>query len=307
LPLLGRGLHHLQHEPTHQALASARSARDLFERWQRLERYLHSKHRCVVDACTDKVAQIRHIALGGRSPPSAAEDLVVAGVLAALLEAIGLRQVRVFMGAAMVYPEPQAADIEQAARRGQTALWHFFWEAAVAGVAPRQVQGVAQELGADPAWPGVARAVYWELVRAPTQPASLHELATQLSLSRRTLQRRLGECGLGYASLLAEARCRSGAWRLLHTKDPIAEVGFLSGFADQPHFTREMQRRVGLPPSAYRAAFSNVGQGVAAQPDQQRKQKSEQLTEQLTEQRRVPLSAPSRPPTGSTAANPPAD
>jgi AraC-like DNA-binding protein len=41
----------------------------------------------------------------------------------------------------------------------------------------------------------------------------------------------------------------------LHTADPIAEVGFLSGFADQAHFTRELRRRVGLPPAAYRAAF----------------------------------------------------
>ncbi len=75
----------------------------------------------------------------------------------------------------------------------------------------------------------------------------------------RTLQRRRGQAGLSYSRLLAEARCRTGAWRLMHTTDPIAEVGFLSGFSDQAHFTREMQRRVGMPPAAYRQAFGALG------------------------------------------------
>ncbi len=83
----------------------------------------------------------------------------------------------------------------------------------------------------------------------------MRELAEGLGFPVRTLQRRLGHAGLSPSRLLAEARCRSGAWRLLHTADPIAEVGFLSGFADQAHFTRELRRRVGLPPAAYRAAF----------------------------------------------------
>lgn len=256
LPLLGRGLHRLAHEPTHRALAAARHARDLFERWQRLERYIHSRHRCVLLACTATEARLQHVSLGAAPAPSAAEDLVVVGVLAALLEAIGLQEVQAWAGTAAVYPQASAPDLERVSANGSSAAWRFAWGGQAA---PRLTPGIdarAQALGADPAWPDTTRLAYLRLVADLTRPLPLRELAEEIGMAWRTLQRRLAEGGLSYTQLLAEARCRVGAWRLLHTTDPIAEVGFLSGFADQPHFTREMQRRVGLPPAAYREAFA---------------------------------------------------
>ena len=118
----------------------------------------------------------------------------------------------------------------------------------------------ARQLGVDRAWPETAQRAYIKLVDDLTRPLPLRELAGEVAMPWRTLQRRLSEAGWSYSLLLAEARCRTGAWRLLHTADPIAEVGFLSGFSDQPHFTREMQRRVGVPPAAYRASFGMSGQ-----------------------------------------------
>lgn len=263
LPLLGRGLHRLAHEPTHRALAAARHPRDLFERWLRLERYIHSRHRCLIEACTDQEARLRHVSMGGGPPPSAAEDLVVVGVLAALLEAIGLQNVQAWVGAAAAYPNPAAAELTQACAQGTTGDWRFAWgEALLRPCAPGAVSR-AQALGADPAWPATTQAAYLALVADLTRPLPLRELANATGLAWRTLQRRLSEGGLSYSQLLAEARCRVGAWRLLNTTDSIAEVGFLSGFADQPHFTRELQRRVGMPPAAYREAFAPVSHGNA--------------------------------------------
>ena len=263
LPLLGRGLHRLSHEPTHLALASARDAADLFERWQRLERYIHSRHRCAIETRTSTRARLRHGTLTGGARPSAAEDLVVLGVLAALLEAIGLQQVQVWIGATLAYPDPDLGGLQRAAISGSTAVWDFRWEASVlrpSGPAdPRQCPAAG---GADEAWPEAARAAYARLVCDLTRPLALPALAAALGVPGRTLQRQLGKAGLSYSTLLAQARCRSGAWRLLHTDDPIAEIGFLSGFADQPHFTREMQRHVGLPPTAYRQAFGPVRRPV---------------------------------------------
>jgi AraC-like DNA-binding protein len=263
LPLLGRGLHRLAHEPTHQALTSARSARDLLERWQRLERYIHSRHRCVVEACDGHEARVRHVAPASGPPPSAPEDLVVAGVLAALLEAIGLTSVELRVGPAAAFPQPDAAGLARAAAGGETALWHFRWAAPAPGTVrpagtarPALGNAPGDVPGADRTWPQAAQAAYRRLAGDLTRPLALRELADELQMPWRTLQRRLSQAGLSYSRLLAEARCRTGAWRLLHTADPIAEVGFLSGFADQSHFTRELQRRVGLPPAAYRAAFA---------------------------------------------------
>jgi AraC-like DNA-binding protein len=254
LPLLGRGLHRLTHEPTHQALASARDADDLLGRWQRLERYVHSRHRCVVEACGPASARVRHLSLDRDTAPSPAEDLVVAGVLAALLEAIGLTAVSLRIGQAPAWPVPDARRLADSVARGATATWHFHWEVPPLRTV-RTPASAPQEVGADPAWSPTVRAAYARLAADLTGSPGLPGLAAALGLAARTLQRRLQDHGLGYTRLLAEARCRVAAWRLLHTADPIAEVGFLCGFADQPHFTREMQRRVGLPPAAYRQAF----------------------------------------------------
>lgn len=265
LPLLGRGLHRLRHEPTHQALASARSAADLFERWRRLERYIHSRHRCEVLSCHEDAAggraEVRHVAFGQAASvlpaPSPAEDFVVAGVLAALLESLGLRRVQVRIDGARALPDLDG-DALAAAARGATALWRFEWEGVVAKrLEAAQAASRPTSLEPDPAWPEEARAAYRMMLDDLTCPPTLRELAELLGFPVRTLQRRLGQAGLSHSRLLSEARCRCGAWRLLRAADPIAEVGFLSGFADQAHFTRELRRRVGLPPAAYRAAFGS--------------------------------------------------
>lgn len=262
LPLLGRGLHRLAHEPTHQALAAARDAADLVERWRRLERYIHSRHRCQVLSSGPAAARLQHVALGGAGAPSAAEDLVVLGVLAALLEAIGLAAVTVRVAGVRAYPDPDGLGLARQAQRGCTAVWDFAWRQASmpADGAAMSCQPAPQDEppGLDRAWPAIARAAYTRIACDLTHPPDLRALAAALGLSTRSLQRELAGAGLSYSALLVQARCRSGAWRLLHTTDPIAEVGFLSGFADQPHFTREMQRLVGLPPAAYRQAFRLV-------------------------------------------------
>ena len=42
---LGRGVHHFADEPTHRAMTSATTPLELLQRWQRLEKYIHSLHR----------------------------------------------------------------------------------------------------------------------------------------------------------------------------------------------------------------------------------------------------------------------
>lgn len=264
LPLLGRGLHHLKHEPTHHALASARSAPDLFARWQRLERYIHSRHRCIVENCAEGQAWIRHVSLTPGDAPSAAEDLVVAGVLAALLEAMGLQRVQLRIGETDVTAKADTYGIDAAVAQGMTGVWSFRWEGVAATATNRVAEPPTRELGADQAWPEAVRATYLRLVADLTQPLSVSRLAADLGLPARTLQRKLEHAGLSFSRLLAEARCRTGAWRLISTADPIAEIGFLSGYSDQPHFTREMQRRVGMPPAVYREAFGTFSRARQA-------------------------------------------
>lgn len=84
--------------------------------------------------------------------------------------------------------------------------------------------------------------------RAPT----LASTAAALSVSRRTLQRRLAGAGTTFAALLAEVR-RARAETCLRALDvSIAEVSWLLGFSEQSAFTRAFHRWTGRSPSRYR-------------------------------------------------------
>lgn len=109
LPLLGRGVNALRNEPTHRCLTAATDPAQLFARWMRLERYIHSRHRIRVLRLLPGGAELEHRSLAEGAAPLAAEDLVVLGVLCALLEAIGTASVRARVGGgADAYPRPDA-------------------------------------------------------------------------------------------------------------------------------------------------------------------------------------------------------
>jgi AraC-like DNA-binding protein len=261
LALLGQGVHHDRNDPTHLALASARDAADLFRRWSRLERYVHSRHRCELLAIGDDEAQLQHVARHNAAP-LVAEDLVVLGLLAALLQASGFSDVRAWAGGAAVLPNPDIRGLERvAARPGASAEWRLAWRGRP--IRPRAVEADAArptmaDLLVSADWPAPLHHTARELLADLTQPPPLAALARRLGWAPRSLQRALSHAGLGYAPLLAELRCRAGAWWLLHSQASIAELGFVCGYADQSHFTRELRRRVGMTPARYREAFGTA-------------------------------------------------
>ena len=81
---------------------------------------------------------------------------------------------------------------------------------------------------------------------------SVADVARRLGMSTRTLQRRLADHGCVYHDLVDTAR-RSLAERLLaDTEFPLAEVAFLTGYAEQSTFTRAFKRWNGLTPANFR-------------------------------------------------------
>jgi AraC-like DNA-binding protein len=84
---------------------------------------------------------------------------------------------------------------------------------------------------------------------------SLRDLASALGVSPRTLQRRLTTAGTSLRDLTAAARVEAAAGMLAETKRSLGAIGFVCGFADQPHLTRAFRRRTGLTPAAWRRAF----------------------------------------------------
>lgn len=195
-------------------------------------------------------------AKGVCSPRLPAEDLVVLGVLVALLEAIGAPAVTARIGDVPVYPEPDDAALATAARQHGTAAWSLGWRHRTATARqPRQEPIQAPRVVAPQAWTEHAQRSFTTLCKDLMNSLTVAALAEALGEAPRSLQRNLSRAGLSYTRLLAQARCSAASWWLMRTATPIAEVGFVSGYSDQPRFTRDFRKRVGMTPQRYRSEF----------------------------------------------------
>jgi AraC-like DNA-binding protein len=247
---LGEAVHGLHDDPMLTAFGAADGPVDLLERWQRLERFVHSRHRVQVQASGPDRLRWQHVSLRRAAPPEAAEDLLVAGLLLALAQRVGVRGLR----ARPVGTRDWLFQDGWHARPWPTALhalhtWEWQWESGRAMPVPTPATAPLALLQADP-----ARG--WTLSR----------LAQALHTAPRTLQRTLAREGHSFSRLLAQARLNHAAHRLADSDAPLAEVGYLSGYADQPHFTRQFHAHTGLTPAQYRAQFRAPGLSRSASP-----------------------------------------
>jgi AraC-like DNA-binding protein len=253
---LARDVDAIRHEPIHQVLYAAHDAVDLIRRWQRLERYVHSHHKVAVLACDSQHLVLEHRSRRGRQgrPPHPFENLVVLGVLIGAIEALGHRDVRAHVEGVDLYPHRDGAALGALVQRGATAHWQLTW----AGGAHRASGQVAERCPGNLCdalpWPALAQQVARVVLRDPGAQPRLGDVSKELNIASRTLQRSLAAHGLSFTDVNAEARLRAAAWWLVHSSISLAEIGFLSGFSDQPHFTRDFQKRVGITPARYRMA-----------------------------------------------------
>lgn len=245
---LAREVSHIEGEPLHQVLVAARAPLDFMRRWQRLERYIHAEHRVLIEDEPDEGRiRLRH----SGPAPQPAESLAVLGVLIGGFEALGAQALQVWVAGQLVHPQADEATLRQLAADDAMRAWQFRWRA----LSPLPSRPCAPaDLLAPLRWPPLALALAQRQLADPAAALRLVEVADGLGLSGRSLQRQLAADGLSFSGVIAETRSRLAAWCLGSGTHGIAEIGFLCGFADQAHFTREFTRRVGLPPARYRQA-----------------------------------------------------
>ena len=78
------------------------------------------------------------------------------------------------------------------------------------------------------------------------------QVAEQLALSVRTLQRQLQQAGTSYQQLLDDVRQELAEHALLHSEQSLQEISDSLGFSEPRSFHRAFKQRTGLTPAQYR-------------------------------------------------------
>jgi AraC-like DNA-binding protein len=87
----------------------------------------------------------------------------------------------------------------------------------------------------------------------PRGRPAIEDVANELRLSARTLQRRLAESGHTFQQLMQEARRELARHYLLHSKMELNETAYLLGYEDAHSFFRAFHGWEGSPPGEWRA------------------------------------------------------
>jgi AraC-like DNA-binding protein len=82
---------------------------------------------------------------------------------------------------------------------------------------------------------------------------SLHDVAREIGMSARTLQRRLGEGGITFQEILEEARRELAHHYLVETRMELVETAYLLGYEDSNSFFRAFHQWEGTTPGEWRA------------------------------------------------------
>ncbi|HNN16736.1 MAG TPA: AraC family transcriptional regulator, partial [Giesbergeria sp.] len=80
----------------------------------------------------------------------------------------------------------------------------------------------------------------------------LADVADDLHLSTRTLQRRLMDAGVAFQTLLDATRHELACHYLAHSDMPITEVGYLLGYQEPSAFHHAFKQWQGVGPGQYR-------------------------------------------------------
>jgi AraC-like DNA-binding protein len=245
---IGEAVDDVVDEPALTALLLAQDPMDLLTRWQRLERFIHSRHRIALTIRGECSVLVRHHSIRTGAPPLPAEDALVFGLLVRLIERIGANALRARPEGSHAWArtDERWRPLPKTQSLADLAVWEFIWSG-------------GSHCAPSPTTLNDAESIAAQLTRLmtsdPNRIWTVSSAANTLLTSSRTLQRRLHAEGASFQRLLRESRIAVAAKLLVTNQSSLAEVGYRSGFADQSHFQREFRTATAMTPAQYRESF----------------------------------------------------
>jgi len=264
-----------RYDPIKIAALSARSFRDAVERLARYKQLTCPEEIRLVKRGYEWTIQFGWLLAHEREPP------LLVDVCFAWIVGIGrrgterpLNPVRVELARAPAHREMYEAHFRCPVRfkASQNAL--VFGKADIelpfvtynaellAIVAPQLEAELAQQL-AQKSFGEQAKGILKHLLAG--QRPGIQDLATELHVSTRTLQRRLTEQGLSFQRLLEEARRELARHYLLHSSVELHETAYLLGYEDANSFFRAFHHWEGTSPGQWRVLQKNSRPPTQAQ------------------------------------------
>lgn len=239
--------------PLSFAMLRAVSVSALIDRFFKLEKYFHSKHRLVLTEQAEGRVVMTHMSTTA-SKPMIYEDLLLGGLMAGILSQYGCVDVRLdFSGIDAIGSERPLIDFQPPEDCSRFCIQ---WTDLQRTVNPR-LRAENQRM-ADFAVTGqgtISAKVEKFVAQDPIEKCSLDQMAGHLRLSSRTLQRRLKDEGTTLGECILSSRCRCATYYMMEESESLTSVGFLAGFSDAAHFSREFRKKMGLSPSNFQSTL----------------------------------------------------
>lgn len=235
-------------------LLNSSSPITLINKLTRYDRYFHPHRSIALCEAGQNFLEAENQCNGALA--SAEDELFLCGVLRVLLAMIGCQGLQIEWKT--VSSRRLQLLLEQlnipVGQEAKTTRWYLHWKyfqrsTEIPGL-NEFFQGIIQRsfgYGGE----RVTRAVRTALLHDLAQRPNVEQIAAQLGMSVRSLQRALSQEGTTFISVFQKLRIET-AENLLREYDlTFADISYLSGFSDTSHFTREFKKSFKMTPADY--------------------------------------------------------